>query len=248
MGSFLSGLFNMINPNKQAALNRQAQANLQTNSIAAQEGANTQSVAANESQLDPFRQQVSQARDLMNVDKAANSSFSPVQVSSAGGPGAPFVRSGGYSYSKSPQLSGDLNAIESSIRAGNGAPSMTNPANYGKTSALNLVNVAAGKADPTSTSAFATGAPAAASTLGSDPVANQIRNAYQTYLGRQPSDTEIQNVIGQLGQIYNRPITASDSNLISGWIQNNLATSPEAQAYKGASASSSFGPSYASGT
>lgn len=237
-GSFLSSMFSSIMAKKRLEMQLQAEKEMQQNSIQAQEGANTQSLAFNESQLDPFRQQMAQGNDVASLDKLERASYTPVKVSTAGGPGAPFTRTGGYSYTKSPELVQAAGDLKKSILAGNGAPTMTNPANYGKTSALDLLSTAAGTKDPTKTSAFASGAPAAASTLGSDAAANAIRQAYQLYLQRDPTDAEI------LSQTGNGSFSVSDPRLQLSI--NNIKRAGAGQTPAAAAANpGGFRPSYA---
>lgn len=229
-GNFLATLFGMKNANAQAQKNRQATADAQTNSLAQNTAQGTQAVASKESTLDPFRSRMSQVGDAAKLDRVANATSSPVRLNTSG-PFSGFVPqvSGGYSYQKSPALVNAAKAAQTSVLSGTPDPSMTNPENYGKTGALDLLGVAAGTKNPASASAFATGAPSAGSSLGADPVSNMIRQGYQQKLGRPASDAEIQSVVGQLSKIYGRQLTAADSGLINAWIQKDLAGSPEAQ-------------------
>jgi hypothetical protein len=221
--------FSNKSKNKQAALDRQAAVNAQQSAQEMSAGTNAQSIAQRESELDPFRQQMAQGADVSKLDRLERASFTPARIDiGAAGP----VASGGYSYSKSPELVKSAAALKSSIMSGQGAPSMTNVANYGKTSALDLNGVLAGKLDPTQTSSFATGAPAAASSLGAEPTANLVRQGFISVLGRPGSDQEIQTILGTLGKIYGHPMTPADAPLIQDWISKNLMTSPEAMARK----------------
>jgi hypothetical protein len=232
-GSFLTNLFGMKNANDQAQKNRQQQLDMQSNSLAANNAANTAAIAEAEAARDPFKSRMTQVGDVAKLDRVQNARTTPRTVApTAAYAGSMPAVSGGYSYQKSPDVTNAAGAAKQSIMSGTPDPSMTNPANYGKTGALDLIGIANGSKDPTSPNAMATGAPAAASTLGADPVANMIRQGYMQKLGRSPSDGEIQSVIGQLSKIYGRQLTAADSGLINGWIQKDLAASPEAQAYK----------------
>jgi len=229
-GNFLSSLFGMINQNKQLEKNRQLQRDLAAQADANSRDLSQQRTAQVESTLDPFRQQMAQGGDLAKLDRLERSSLTPVRVNAAGGPGAPFGQSGGYSYSKSPELVSSAAALKKSIMAGNGAPTMTNPNNYGKTSALDLIGVANGSKDPTSPNAFATGAPSAGTSQTSS-AANVIRQAYREYLGRDPSDMEI------LSQTGNGQFTVNDPRLQLSL--ENIKNSPEVRARR-----TGFAPSY----
>lgn len=207
-GSFLTSMLSMRNANKQAELNRQQQTNLQTNQINATGAQDTQALASKESQLDPFRSRMMQMGDASKLDRVANATTTPRSIN-FGGPFAGFVpkMSGGYSYQKSPQLVNAARAAQTSVLSGNPDPSMTNTANYGRTGALDLIGVANGSKDPSQTSAFATGAPGAGSSQGSNPVADVVRQAYRQYLKRDPTDAEIQSQTG------NGSFTVSDPRL-----------------------------------
>lgn len=243
-GSLLSSYFGAKNANEQAGLTRQAALDLQHNDLAASTAKDTQSLAGRESELDPFRNQMSQAKDIGQLDRLERASYAPVKLGMpSGSPYAKYMpqTSGGYSYEKSPELMASASALKKNVMGGNTAPSMTNPDNYGKTGAMDILGVMAGKKDPTSSSSFSTGAPAPGSSLGADPVAGMIRNGYQSALGRPASDEDIRSTIGQLSRTYGRQITAADSGLVQDWIQRNLRTSPEAQARQ---SSGGYTPSY----
>lgn len=229
-GTFLSGIFGMINANKQREKDRQLQLQLAGISDANSRDLNASRTALTESELDPFRQQMSQASDLSKLDRLERGTRTPVSVSIAGGPGAPFTKTGGYSYTKSPELTKAASAIKQSVLAGNGAPSMTNPNNYGKTSAIDVIGVMNGTKDPTSPNAFATGAPSAG-TGQSSAAANVIRQAYRQYLHRDPTDAEI------LSQTGNGTFMANDPRLQAS-VQNIMNSSEALGGFK---------PSYARG-
>jgi hypothetical protein len=112
---------------------------------------NTQaSIASDESGDDPFRQQLAQAGALGRLDAMGNATFAPRTIA----PPARYAGSmptigGGFSWQPSAQLQGDARALQTSVRAGRTAPTMANPANYGRTAALDLVSIAAGRGDPT---------------------------------------------------------------------------------------------------
>lgn len=243
-GSLLSSYYGAKNANEQAGLDRQTRLDLQHNDLAASTARDTQSLAGRESELDPFRNQMSQAKDIGQLDRLERASYAPVKLGMpSGSPYAKYMpqTSGGYSYEKSPELMASASALKKNVMGGNTAPSMTNPDNYGKTGAMDILGVMAGKKDPTSSSSFSTGTPAPGSSLGADPVAGMIRNGYQSALGRPASDEDIRSTIGQLSRTYGRQITAADSGLVQDWIQRNLRTSPEAQARQ---SSGGYTPSY----
>jgi hypothetical protein len=233
-GSFLTSLFAMRNANKQAELNRQQQTNLQTNSINANAAQDTQALASKESTLDPFRSRMAQIGDVAKLDRVANATTAPRRLN-IGGPFARFVpqSTGGYSYQESPELTGAARAAQTSVLSGQADPSMTNPANYGKTGALDLLSIAQGTKDPRLASSMTSGAPAQGSTLGANPVADVIRNAYRQYLNRDPSDAEIQSQTG------NGSFTVSDPRL-----QMSVENIKRAAGREGAAAAGGFTPSY----
>lgn len=91
-----------------------------------------QDTALDESKLDPWRGTMSQVGDASKLDRLANSTYSPVQVSR--GQRGNIQTSGGATYNKSPELIAAARAAAAMILSGGGqAPSMTNPANYGRT-------------------------------------------------------------------------------------------------------------------
>lgn len=243
-GSALSSYFGAKNENEQKQQDRQTQLDLQHNALEASQAANTQSLAQRESELDPFRHQMDQAADIGKLDRLERASYKPVSVSMpAGSPYAKYMpqTSGGYSYEKSPELIASASTLKKNVMAGNGAPSMTNPDNYGKTGAVDIFGVMAGKKDPTSSASFASGTPAPASSVGADPLGAMIRSGYQSALGRPASDSDIRGILGELSRVYGRQLTAADSALVQNWIQKNLRTSPEAQQRQ----SGGYQPSYA---
>lgn len=205
-GALLTSLFAMKNANKQAELNRQQQTNMQTNSINANAAQDTQALASKESMLDPFRSRMMQMGDVAKLDRVANASSTPRQLNLQG-PYAKYApqMSGGYSYQKSPELVNAAKATQTSVLSGNADPSMTNSANYGKSGALDLLGVAAGTKNPAQASAMASGAPAAGSSLGANPVADVVRNAYRQYLQRDPTDAEIMSQTGNGSFTVNDP-------------------------------------------
>jgi hypothetical protein len=139
--------------------NRKRQRQKEQEALQAGRDANALDVATSETALDPFRHQMDQARALSSLDRLERGSYKPVSLSAA--PGyekyVPHLF-GGASYEKSPELIADARALKQNVRGGNVAPTMTDPTNYGKTSALDLVSIAAAGKDPATVSGAA-GAP-----------------------------------------------------------------------------------------
>lgn len=108
--------------------------------LAAQKDLANQRVAADESQLDPFRQQMAQAGDMARLDRLAHASYDPITIDSVGSRATGYQPklSGGSTYQPGADVRAGAEAIKQSVMKGQGAPTMTNPANYGKTSALDL--------------------------------------------------------------------------------------------------------------
>lgn len=141
------------------ANNAKRTAQAQREAIQAQQQNATQNIAADESKLDPFRQQVSQAHDLFDLDRMERATYSPVHLAAAPGYESYVPQmSGGSSYTKSPELIAAAAALKRNILGGNVAPTMTDPTNYGKTAALNLLAIASANKDPGQVSG-AVGAP-----------------------------------------------------------------------------------------
>jgi hypothetical protein len=110
----------------QAALDRQQKAALQN-----------QQTALQESTLDPWRGTMSQVGDASRLDRLANANYTPVSVSR--GPGGRVNMAGGTTYNKSPELIAAAKAAAALVLSGGGrVPTMTDPANYGKTGTVDL--------------------------------------------------------------------------------------------------------------
>lgn len=157
----LGGIGNFFAARAQA----NAQKEMQAKQIAANAALQNQDIASKESQLDPFRQQMAQARNLGILDMRQN--YQPAQ---------PYGMAAQYQqilnpnqtpttyasaadrkplYTPSPDLLNWLSMIKQNIAGGqNQAPTMTNPANYGKTSALDLLALSSNPAS----AAYARGA------------------------------------------------------------------------------------------
>jgi hypothetical protein len=96
-------------------------------------------IAQGESMADPFRHQNNQASSLAMLDRIANAQRGRTQISvpSEMQRFVPQI-SGGYSYEASPDLRTSAKLLQRTVASGQGAPTMTDPANYGRTGALNL--------------------------------------------------------------------------------------------------------------
>jgi hypothetical protein len=122
-------------------------------------GIATQNVASKESALNPFRQQMDQAGAVSKLDMLERSSYSPSKVSVPSSMQR-FVPtfSGGTTYTKSPEAIAGYGQLKTDVLSGHTAPTMTNPANYGQTAALNLL--ASGlSGDPTAPAPSPSGLP-----------------------------------------------------------------------------------------
>jgi hypothetical protein len=124
--------------------------------IAEQQRAQNQTTAFQESQLDPYRQLMMQGRDLSRLDMQQFTK--PTQAYGISDPktaaivgATPYDRSQPRtpSYAPSADLLNWLGSIKTNVASGqNQAPTMTNPANYGKSSVLDLLALQAGNGDP----------------------------------------------------------------------------------------------------
>jgi hypothetical protein len=88
-----------------------------------------QDVLLEESKANPFRGQMNQAASLASLDELERGSYTPVQLSTEGNPYASYIPkvSGGYSYSKSPELTAAAGALKNDVLAGHGASSVLRP-------------------------------------------------------------------------------------------------------------------------
>jgi hypothetical protein len=145
----LGGLGNFFGQQAQA----KAQKEMEKMRIAEAQRAQNQDVGLKESTLDPFRQQMQQARNLSMLDmRERTQPTSPYGLSEryANLVQAPVIdrtQPRTPSYTPSPDLLNWLSMIKQNVAGGqNQAPTMTNPGNYGKTSALDLLAL---QRDPT---------------------------------------------------------------------------------------------------
>jgi hypothetical protein len=120
---------------KQRAANRQ-----NDKQIAADKARATQAVGAREAELDPFRQQMAQASALSKLDLISRMNNQARQTDFSSSPYAKYIpkSTGGPSYEKSPDLIAWLTSLQRDVASGHSAPTMTNPANYGRTAALDM--------------------------------------------------------------------------------------------------------------
>lgn len=97
--------------------------------------------AVEETGLNPFRHQLDQGRTLGTLDVMANAQLAPARYSM---PGITVPQlSGGFAYQPSADLRTSAKRLQRDVASGRTAPTMTDPANYGQTGALNL-NAAGG--------------------------------------------------------------------------------------------------------
>lgn len=102
-----------------------------------------QRTALDESLADPFRHAMQQQNALGRLDMISRFNPTPIQVPDSLRGYAPTMAP---SYSASPDMRSWATAAQREIAAGRGtAPTMTDPTNYGRTGALDLMSLAAGK-------------------------------------------------------------------------------------------------------
>jgi hypothetical protein len=108
-----------------------------------------QQTAERESELDPFRQQMDQAGDVASLDRLERASYTPHRYTMSPRGAAPQIEStGGYDYTKSPELVAAAAALKNDVLSGHTAPTMTDPKNFGKTAVLNLLAQRARRRNP----------------------------------------------------------------------------------------------------
>lgn len=113
--------------------------NAQAQQIQATRDNTTANIAEDESKLNPFRQQLDQAHTIGALDMAQNARISPAKVAVSGRYASAVPQmSGGFSYAPSQEYTDSAGALKRDVMLGHSAPTMTNPSNYGKTSALDL--------------------------------------------------------------------------------------------------------------
>ena len=142
LGSLLLGGLGGLGQFFAAQQQAKAQKQMQEAQIAENQRSQNQDIAFKESQLDPFRQQMMQGRNVSMLDMKQN--YQPTQQWAPLQPGQ-TREARGPNYTASPELLSWLAALKTNIAGGqNQAPTMTNPANYGQTSALDLVSLGMG--------------------------------------------------------------------------------------------------------
>lgn len=155
-----SALFNSLfgNASENERQRKQIQASKEAQQVAEQ-GSNqraAQSTALSESLADPFRGQRSQIDIAGLLDFLENAQYSPVSLT-----GAPEYAqykpsmSGGFTYQRSPELRAAAKALKETVFNGQTAPTMTDPANYGMSGAMNINDLISKKTPSWSPDAYA---------------------------------------------------------------------------------------------
>jgi hypothetical protein len=187
-----------------SAKDRKTQQQLATDDRALTEAQDIRRTALAESQLDPFRAQAAQGKNLAALDFLQNYGRRTISPPSNV---APYTGSVGGAFQPSQTMRDYAGLLFKDVASGRTAPTMTNPANYGQTGVLDLVTSAATKQPTAATSAAA---PVTNYALGLDR-ANEhgdlsiadarqvIRNAYEQELGRTPSDEEVSTHLQNIG-------------------------------------------------
>jgi hypothetical protein len=142
---FLSGLFGGGAKAKQEEKNRQTQLEIaQMDDRRARELALLEA-ALKESQLNPFRQQLSQATSVRDLDYLERGRYTPTKMTvPAAMQGFMPQMSGGFSYTPDPAVLKGYGDLKRDVMSGHTAPTMTDPSNYGKTATLDLLSGATG--------------------------------------------------------------------------------------------------------
>lgn len=111
------------------AMDRADQRQLTQEEIEARERMHGQDTLLQESNMNPFRGQMNQAASLASLDELERGTYTPVQLSTEGNPYASYIPkvSGGYSYTKSPELTSAAGALKNDVLAGHGASSVLRP-------------------------------------------------------------------------------------------------------------------------
>jgi hypothetical protein len=120
--------------------------------------------ASSEAALDPFRQQLQQAGALGRLDLMSRMRMTPTRVQAPERyAGSIPTRSGGLSYEMDPAVRQMAEALKRDVASGRTAPTMTNPANYGRTSTLDMRSLLAMSGAPGAAGVVPTGGGAPAS-------------------------------------------------------------------------------------
>lgn len=112
VGRFFSSLFGSQQQSKEKAKDRQLDRDLQT-----------QRLQEDESKLDPWRDLMSQVGDSSKLDRVANAQYAPVTLTP--GAGGMISRSGGATYTKSPELIAAAKRAAQMILSGGGQNAST---------------------------------------------------------------------------------------------------------------------------
>jgi hypothetical protein len=92
--------------------------------------------AVRESELNPYRHHLAQAQSLGALDLIARGAYTPPQIS-VPGVKAPTI-TGGFEYTANPDMAEAAKRLQGVVASGRGAPSMTDPNNWGQTGGLDL--------------------------------------------------------------------------------------------------------------
>lgn len=98
---------------------------------------NRRNTALQESLANPFRHQRDQLAGLYTIDRLRQFGSGGARVTPPANV-APYTGRMAPGYRPSPSMTSTLDALEASLRRGQGAPTMTDPANYGRTGAVNI--------------------------------------------------------------------------------------------------------------
>lgn len=179
IGDFFTSMFKSGQDREENARNRQFLQDQQGRELGYNRERDIRDVALEESKLDPWRDTMSQVGHAATLDRVANANYTPVTLSRGSG-GSGIQRSGGTTYQKSPEVIQAARTAAALILSGGGrAPSMTDPANYGRSGATDLRGgprlAPAGGGPPVSTTMPVGGGPhlqsdsGAGGVLGIDP-------------------------------------------------------------------------------
>lgn len=104
-----------------------------------QEASERRRTSLEESTLDPYRFQRAQASAASDLDRLAETEYSPVHYEApARYAGYVPQRTGGTTYNRSDSVRSGARQLRDDVLAGHTAPSVTNPANVGRTPSLDL--------------------------------------------------------------------------------------------------------------
>lgn len=202
-----------------ASKNRTQDRELREDENELSEAQGTQRTALTESLANPFRHQVDQTRALTSLDMLQQFGQGGRHVTPPSNV-APYSGNVRPGYAPSDRMRTAAGTLFDNIAGGNTAPTMTDPTNYGKTAALDLVRIASDRADPASVNA--SGAPprsvgaytegvqtrtagglGASETRSTDVTVQQAQQildrAFRSELGRAPQPGEINQLLASQG-------------------------------------------------